>query len=255
MTQKSVDDVLKKAATDAEFRSQLAVDPDKALAPYRDRLTDKEIEELKSLSPEVLSSISRLKENGAEGAAQRWYLPGSFREFGGALLSIILLVLLLIVAVQTFNTSSAAPTAIEVGDQVIIIDPYERSKDLLNLFFPLFSAVVTFWLGVAVEGRRADKSEAEADQARQNEQEAREDQIQAEAEAAGTKATAKATLAQVKAAVRHVQSVTQSAAPAGGLESLGSLGVSGAAEGSAAPADDPLASALAAIDSAEQQLR
>ena len=63
----------------------------------------------------------KVKENGAEGAAQRWYLPGSFREFGGALLSIILLVLLLIVAVQTFNTSSAAPTAIEVGDQVIIL--------------------------------------------------------------------------------------------------------------------------------------
>jgi hypothetical protein len=252
MTQKRVDDVLKKAATDAEFRSQLAADPDKALAPYRDQLTDKEIAELKSLSPEVLSSISRLNDNGA---AQRWYLPGSFREFGGALLSIILLALLLIVAVQTFNTSAAVPTAIEVGDQVIIIDPYERSKDLLNLFFPLFSAVVTFWLGVAVEGRRADKNEAEADQARQDEQEAREGQIQAEAQAAGTKATAKATLAQVKAAVHHAQTVTQGAAHAGGLESLGSLGVGGAAEESASPADDPLASALAAIESAEQQLQ
>jgi hypothetical protein len=252
MTQKSVDNVLKKAATDAEFRSQLAADPDRVLAPYRDQLTDKEITELKSLSPEVLNSISRLNSNGS---GQRWYLPGSFRELGGALLSIILLALLLIVAVQTFNTSSTAPTAIEVGDQVILIDPFERSKDLLNLFFPLFSAVVTFWLGVAVEGRRADKNEAEADQARQEEQEARASQIQAEAEAAGTKATARATLAQVKSAVRHAQSVTQPVTHAGGLESLGSLGLSGGEKESAPPADDPFGSALAAIESAEQQLQ
>jgi DNA-binding XRE family transcriptional regulator len=113
---------------------------------------------------------------------------------------------------------------------------------------------VTFWLGVAVEGRRADKNEAEADQARQDEQEARQDQIEAQADLAETVATAKATLAQVKAAVRHAQSVTQ-VAPSGGTEELGSLGVGGATVESVSSAGDPFASAFAAIESAEQQLQ
>jgi hypothetical protein len=252
MTQKNVDAVLLKAATDAEFRRRLTADADEALASYRDQLTGEELLALKSLNPDVLNSISRIKN---PETPRKWYLPSSFKELGGTVLSIILLGLLLIVAIQTFNTSASVPSAITVGDQVIIFDPFERSKDLLTLIFPLFSAVVTFWLGVAVEGRRADKNEAEADEARQDEQEARLDQIQAQAELAETVATAKSTLAQVKAAVRHAQSVTQAAAPREGSEELGSLGVSGDVAESAAPADDPFASAFAAIESAEQQLQ
>jgi hypothetical protein len=252
MTQKSVDAVLLKAAADAEFRRRLAADADDALAPYLDQLTIEEIEALKSLSPDVLKSLSRINR---AADTRKWYLPSTFKELGGSVLSIILLGLILIVAVQTFITRTSVPSAITVGDQVIIFDPFERSKELLILIFPLFSAVVTFWLGVAVEGRRADKNEAEADQARQDEQDARQDQIEAQADLAETVATAKATLAQVKAAVRHAQSVTQVAPSGGGSAELGSLGVGGASVESVSSADDPFASAFAAIESAEQQLQ
>jgi hypothetical protein len=200
----------------------------------------------------VLNSLSRI--NSTE-ATRKWYLPATFKELGGTVMSIILLGLILIAAVQTFNTRTSVPSAITVGDQIIIFDPFERSKDLLILIFPLFSAVVTFWLGVAVEGRRADKNEAQADEARQDEQEARQDQIQAQADLAETVATAKATLAQVKAAVRHAQSVTQVATPKGGSEEVGSLGLSNEVLESTTPVDDPFASAFAAIEAAEQQLQ
>lgn len=251
MTQKSVDAVLLKVANDAKFRDQLAADPDEALAPFLNNLSVEEIAELKSISPAVLNSLSRINH---AGSADRWYVPGSFKEFWGALLSVILLVLLFFVFWQTLATINSPPETVQFGESLLTVDSYERSKDLLSLFFPLFSAVVTFWLGVSVESRRADKNEAEADEARQEEQEARQGQIQAEADLAGTIATAKATLAQVKAAVRHAQSVTQ-VAPGGGADAaLGSLGASSAAE-SLASADDPFASAFAAIESAEQQLQ
>lgn len=249
MTQNSVDAVLLKAANDAKFRGQLAADPDKALALFGDQLSAEELAELKSLSPAVLNSLSRINHTAA---AERWYVPGSFKEFGGALLSVILLVLLLFVFWQTLSAINNPPQTVQFGESLLTVDSFARSKDLLNLFFPLFSAVVTFWLGVSVESRRADKNEAEADQARQDEQEARQGQMEAQADLAGTIATAKATLAQVKAAVRHAQSVTQVVSGGGAESALGSLGATGAG---AAPAGDPFASAFAAIESAEQQLQ
>lgn len=59
-----------------------------------------------------------------------------------------------------------APLTYDIEGNIQVVDTFGRAKDLLNIFFPLFGAVVTFWLGVAVEGRRADHNEAEAKQAK-----------------------------------------------------------------------------------------
>src|SRR5262245_19158543 len=42
--------------------------------------------------------------------------------------------------------------------RLMMLDPFARTMDLLTLLLPLFSAAVSFWLGVAIEGRRADQN-------------------------------------------------------------------------------------------------
>jgi hypothetical protein len=46
-----------------------------------------------------------------------------------------------------------------------MVDSYGRAKDILSIVMPLFSAAVTFWLGVAVEGGRADTNARTAERA------------------------------------------------------------------------------------------
>lgn len=231
MTQATVDSVVQRAAVDAAFRQQLSSQADSALAPYREQLSAEELALLRSLAP----SLARLNPAAAPPPASPWR-PASFKELGAATLSLALIFLLLYSALQTFGLVSTAPTVLQVGDSVQLIDPFERAQEALNIFFPLFSAVVTFWLGIAVEGRRADQAQQQAEAAQAGQQEA-------QADAAETRIDAEVGLANVEAAVKR------NLLPAG----IGALESTGGREiGVAEPAGDEI---LAAIDAARVRLR
>lgn len=93
---------------------------------------------------------------------KKWWQPEGFKELGAAVLSLALVILLFYTISQVFSLLDTLPKTVLVGDAIQVVDVYDRAKNLLLILFPLFSAVISFWLGVAVEGRRADANEAQA---------------------------------------------------------------------------------------------
>lgn len=178
MSKETVQEILGKAAKDKAFRELLTKEPDKALKDYEGKLTSEELSSLKAITPEVLEGFAGVLET--EKPKSPWK-PTSFKEAGGALLTIVLLVLVLWSAWNTFSLVSVVPTTYEVGegDNPVIkeIDTFQRAKDLLNVFFPIVSALTTFWLGTAVGAQQAEQSQEQADQARQGEQAANQNRM------------------------------------------------------------------------------
>jgi hypothetical protein len=155
MSQNNVEDVLKRLSSDSEFRKKVKKDPSATLDKEYPKLGQDEKEALKNM---VIGFAADLKEG-----RWSWLKPTSFKEFGGALLSAALVGLLIVVAHKTFAMMNVLPQAVDIGSTVQVVDTYARSRDLLSTLFPLFAAVVTFWLGVAVEGKRADQNKETAE--------------------------------------------------------------------------------------------
>lgn len=165
MSKDAVQKVINKAISDIAFRKKLLTNPDEALKDYQDKLTSEELAALKSMKPELLNGFSSLMEQKTK--KQPSMQPSSFKELFGAFLSLVLLVLLFFAANNAYKLVSTEPVIYTVGNNTQSIDIFDRSKDLLVIFFPMFTSVVTFWLGVEVEGRRADTSQANAETERQ----------------------------------------------------------------------------------------
>jgi uncharacterized membrane protein len=87
--------------------------------------------------------------------APSWPRP-SFKEIGAAALSLILVLIRIPVIWTALDEIGSQPVGVKVGDATLVVDGYARSKELLGIVYPLLTATVTFWLGVAIEGRRAD---------------------------------------------------------------------------------------------------
>lgn len=206
MAQVTVDSILQRAAADANFRNQLLTEPEAALAPYVGQLSEDELAALSTLHPALFQSMTSVV--AAAQADQPWYRPASFKELGGAFLSVVLLLLMLYAAMRTFSMLNAAPLIVDLGDSKQVIDTFDRAKEALNIFFPLFSAVVTFWLGVAIESRRADRNEEEAAVQRQERQ-------QAEAITRAVRHDAETAMAEIESAT--LRSMTQQARGGGRL--------------------------------------
>ena len=66
------------------------------------------------------------------------------------------------------------------------------------MIVPLFGAVVTFWLGVAIEGRRADEHKENATQAGKERDEAKESERK-------KTTTAATVIAEIKQAIKHLR--------------------------------------------------
>jgi hypothetical protein len=82
--------------------------------------------------------------------------------------------------------------------------------------FPLFAAVVTFWLGVTVEGKRADDNKETADKES-------EDRASAEERERTTKANAATMIGELKGHVTALHDVQQRQGVALNATSLDSL--------------------------------
>ena len=192
MSEKTVKAIFTKAIEDEAFREALRTNPNEALKSYTD-LTADESAALKALKPVV---------NGMAAAAHEddekpWYRPSSFKELGAAVLSVLLLIVLVIAVIATYGLLSVEPKTINIGDTVQVIDTFGRAKDLLNIFIPLISAVISFWLGVAVEGKRADNSEERAAEQEGLRETAQQNENSTMIEAVSTLAGARTRLAQI----------------------------------------------------------
>lgn len=174
MSKETVQEILGKAAKDKTFRDLLTKEPDKALKEYEGKLTTDELANLKAVKPEVLEGFAGVL--SSEQSKSPWK-PASFKEAGGAVLTIVLLVLVLWSAQQAFVLLKATPITYPVGDSTGTIDPFQRAKDLLSVFFPIVSALTTFWLGTAVGAQQAEQSQEQADQAREGEQDANQNRL------------------------------------------------------------------------------
>lgn len=165
MSKEEVQKVIDKAATNATFRQLLFRNADEALKDHKSKLTDEEVAGLKALTPEVFEGIEASIDAAAKPSP--WWHPSSFKETGGTVLSLVLLVMMAGVLGYALQEIDSDPRSVMVGDAVQTVNSWDRAKDLISIFFPLFGAVVSFWLGVAVEGRRADENKQTANEAKQ----------------------------------------------------------------------------------------
>jgi hypothetical protein len=90
---------------------------------------------------------------------RRAFVPSSFKEGGALVLTAVLAIVFAAMLVVTLSRLGSDPHGVEIGGTTREVDEFGRAKDLLGVVVPLFAAAVTFWLGVAVEGRRADQNE------------------------------------------------------------------------------------------------
>lgn len=183
MPQTDFKTVIEKLVTDQRFQERFVRDQEDALAGYN--LLPAEKQAALSLAQIDLATA------GAKRRSQRDSNRATVRDIGVVLLSLFLLGLLVVTAFATFQHLDSPPLTYTVGDSEQVIDTFDRARDLLIVFFPLFSAVVTFWLGTAVEGRHTEKREQEAEQARG-------EQEQAEKEVVYTRSQAELILTQIQ---------------------------------------------------------
>lgn len=198
MSREAVSEIVAKAREDETFRNALLASPAEALAPYAGRLTEQEVHALSAAASEPFAVAALV---AAPAAAEPWWrplVPSSFKEFGGTLLSLVLVLAFLLSLVFVLGRIGSDPRAVTVGGREEAVDEYLRAKDILVLIVPLFGAVVTFWLGVAIEGRRADEHKETAEQAGKDRDDAKESERK-------KTSTASAVLAEVGQAVKRLR--------------------------------------------------
>ena len=93
--------------------------------------------------------------------------PQTFKDIGAAALSVVTVVFfgvavwLLIAHVSSPPVFTAIPNTNPA--QSVSFEPFDRVQGLFNAVLPLFGGLFAYWLGVQVEGRRADQAEERAD--------------------------------------------------------------------------------------------
>jgi hypothetical protein len=192
MSQEVVQEVLKKLGSEPKFRKRIRRDSAATLEKdYANQLTEAEKHALEDMIGGFASDLKQ--------AEQPWWQPSSFKELGGGCLSVVLVVLFSWVLSQTLGLLASAPQLVQIGDTTQMVNAFDRAKDLLEKLFPWVTAVVTFWLGVAVEGKRADENKETADNSEAREQMTR-------ANAAATIGTAKGQVMALRDATRSLVS-------------------------------------------------
>jgi hypothetical protein len=151
--------ILAKAGSDAGFLARLKKSPGDTLRPFRDKgeLTDMDVDRLQSISDEVWDAIAA--ETAPSSAADG---PSAFRERGAFVFTAFLAALLLVAVIVVAAHVGRIPTVYKVGDATQTVDSFNRSQELLNVLFPLFTAAFSFWFGASIEARRAEGAQAQA---------------------------------------------------------------------------------------------
>ncbi len=152
-------EIFRNLAENAAFRRKFINNPKDVFKDYT------------SLTDDQKQRLTRIAE-GFASDQKTWKTsihPTTFKEAVAAILSGVILFLLFIVIWQTYSLIPNPPQVVQVGNTTQVFDSFTRAKDTLNILFPLFTAVVTFWLGVAVESKRGDQMTDAADKSSQSE--------------------------------------------------------------------------------------
>jgi hypothetical protein len=196
MSREAVNEIIAKARTDRAFEQQLLDDPAAALGPYAERLNTQEQEQLSSIRADPFTLAALIDER--PDPWWRSFTPSSFKEVGGSMLSLVLVLAFMILLIVALLRIGSDPRAVDVGGSLQTVDEWSRAKDLLLVIVPLFGAVVTFWLGVAIEGRRADEHKQNAAEAGKERDEAKESERK-------KTTTAATVIAEIKQAIKHLR--------------------------------------------------
>jgi hypothetical protein len=195
-------EALDRIGKEAQFRADLIEDADKALEGYQ--LEPAQKTSLVDIARGFAADAQASRE-AAVKAATKWYQPGSFKELAAAFLSFMLLILLFVAAFRTYGLISTPPAGATIGETVVQWSAFDRATTFFSTLFPLFAAVVTFYLGVAIESRRADKAEESADKAQGQVEDATKRAGQAQAQAENAKQEAGEAQAQAEEAKQEAR--------------------------------------------------
>jgi hypothetical protein len=97
----------------------------------------------------------------------------------GVLIQIILTGILIAVFLAyvylTFAQINTRPMGIPMEDgHMEMFDPYSRAKDLLILIIPMFTTVISFWLGFSIQEKKVNQAKEDANNEREMHQNADE---------------------------------------------------------------------------------
>jgi hypothetical protein len=147
----ALNELFKKAAGDPAFAEQLGKNPSQTLVGYPN---------LTSEETAVLTAIA------AGAKREKGWLPGTFKDVGAGVLSILTALLFGIVLTVLLLNIQTPPVFTPIPGsnppQSISFQPFDRVQVPFNAVLPLFGALFAFWLGVKVEGQRADAAEQRA---------------------------------------------------------------------------------------------
>ena len=80
----------------------------------------------------------------------------------------ILTVLFILFVYLTFTQLTTRPEEIPMsGGHMEMYDPFTRAKDILTLILPLFTTVLSFWLGFHIQEKKVDQAESTANNQRE----------------------------------------------------------------------------------------
>jgi hypothetical protein len=79
----------------------------------------------------------------------------------------ILIAVFLAYAYLTFVQINTRPVGIPMEDgHMEMFDPYGRAKDLLTLVIPMFTTVISFWLGFSIQEKKVNQAKQDANHER-----------------------------------------------------------------------------------------
>jgi hypothetical protein len=156
MSDENAHDILERVSKDNPFRKQFL----NAL-----RTKSKEDDDLKHEFLDALGAVSKTDKENTERQAQATSSHGNLGRILQLTLSGILVALFVVIAGLTLVRIDAAPKSVLMGDRIEMYDPFVRAKDLLTLLIPLFTTIVSFWLGFSIQEKKVNQERVKREKA------------------------------------------------------------------------------------------
>jgi hypothetical protein len=156
MSDENVHAILERVSNDDPFRQQFL----NAL-----RTKSKENDDLKHELLDALGAGSKTDKEKKEQQAQASNSHGNLERILQLTLSGILVALFVVIAGLTLVRIDAAPKSVLMGDRMEMYDPFVRAKDLLTLLIPLFTTIVSFWLGFSIQEKKVTQERVKREKA------------------------------------------------------------------------------------------
>ena len=156
MSNENIHDILERVSKDNSFREQFL----EALG-----IKSKEDDDLRQKLLDALSAVSKKDKENTERQARSTNSHVNMERVLQLILSGILVALFVVIAGLTLLRIDAAPKSVLMGDKMEMYDPYVRAKDLLTLLIPLFTTIVSFWLGFSIQEKKVSQEREKREKA------------------------------------------------------------------------------------------